>query len=95
LNDNNLNEKYNANESLIENNNINDIIIISQNTTIENNEIQKKKKKKKNKKKKKKKKKKKNNNFNEEINSNGINFLFKIISKLIIAKLKFYFKRKY
>jgi len=90
LNDNNLNEKYNANESLIENNNINDIIIISQNTTIENNEIQKKKKKKKNKK-----KKKKNNNFNEEINSNGINFLFKIISKLIIAKLKFYFKRKY
>jgi len=81
LNDNNLNEKYNANESLIENNNINDIIIISQNTTIENNEIQKKKKK--------------NNNFNEEINSNGINFLFKIISKLIIAKLKFYFKRKY
>jgi len=82
LNDNNLNEKYNANESLIENNNINDIIIISQNTTIENNEIQKKKKK-------------KNNNFNEEINSNGINFLFKIISKLIIAKLKFYFKRKY
>jgi len=90
LNDNNLNEKYNANESLIENNNINDIIIISQNTTIENNEIQKKKKKKKIKK-----KKKKNNNFNEEINSNGINFLFKIISKLIIAKLKFYFKRKY
>ena len=81
MNDNNLNEKYNANESLIENNNINDIIIISQNTTIENNEIQKKKKK--------------NNNFNEEINSNGINFLFKIISKLIIAKLKFYFKRKY